>query len=59
MTFEDFVNLVEKMRIAQSGFFTSDKNSALHRKYLEDSRYLERQVDKAIADLKSRQTKLF
>jgi hypothetical protein len=38
MTHEQFVDLVFKMRSAQTGFFSSDKNSSARQVFLKESK---------------------
>jgi len=53
MTYEKFILLVEQMRDAQVKYFQTRDKTVLAR-----SKSLERQVDKAIEELKSLQQKL-
>lgn len=46
---QDFIELVRKMRDAQKGFFKADPNSAGRRRYLQESKSLEKQVDDFLA----------
>ena len=59
MTHSEFVELVERMRENQKGFFSSDRNSSQRSVYLQESRKLERQVDEEIKSFKSNQGDLF
>lgn len=54
-----FVETVKKMRAAQKGFFSSDKNSSQRHVFLKESRTYEGLVDKMIADYKSPQIDIF
>lgn len=56
---KEFVDLVEKMRSAQKGFFATDKNSSAHAVYLKESKAYEKMVDDKIKEFKSTQINLF
>lgn len=58
MSYEEFVELVAKMRSAQTGFFSSDKNSSARQVYLKESKAYEKMVDEHIKAMKSNQIKL-
>lgn len=55
----EFVNLVEKMRQAQDGFFKADKNSSARVVFLKESKAYEKMVDDKIKEFKSTQIDLF
>jgi len=57
--FVEFVDSVKKMRDAQKGFFSSDKNSSARSTYLQVSRTYEKIVDDKIKEFNVDQTKLF
>lgn len=44
----DFMKLVKEMREAQTNYFSEKTNFTLKRHWLEKSKILEREVDKAI-----------
>jgi hypothetical protein len=58
MTHEAFIELVSKMRSAQTGFFSSDKNSSARQVFLKESKAYEKMVDDYIKESKSNQLKL-
>lgn len=51
MNLPDFARLVARMRAAQRGFFRSNPDTAARRKYLEESKDLERRVDNAVREV--------
>jgi hypothetical protein len=53
MTHEEFVNLTEKMRLAQKSYFRTKSAQAL-----DQSKRLEKQVDEAIAKFRDGQKQL-
>jgi hypothetical protein len=55
LTLHEFAVLVDKMRRVQKAFFKGDHSSAT----LETAKSLERQTDKALADILDVQKKLF
>lgn len=55
MNYEEFINLVERMRSAQDGFFKSDRNSSARTVFLKESKALEKMVDDHIKAAKSKQ----
>jgi hypothetical protein len=59
MTNDEFINLVERMRKAQKGFFKSNFGSAKRSDYLAESKQLEKQVDNFIKKHKDPQQNLF
>jgi len=51
---KDFITMVENMRAAQKGFFSTHNSS-----FLQLSKELEKKVDNIIKDYKDKQTNLF
>jgi len=59
LSFRDFATLVRDLRAAQRGFFKSQPGTAERFGFLDESKRLEKAVDRAVADALDEQRTLF